>query len=201
MVIDPNGMDEWDIDMKTGDVRRTEKEGKEIVRLNKNGETLSNMTFDEKSIALINDKKELAKDEKGNPLTNTLLRFDKSSDAEKVFTTIASFDGNIAKESEVEWDYLKGNKFIGEGYLQTSGEKDKIVSDGNYFNSKNGNVREWRHYHPSSNSEPYIVSESDFKQAKNLNVPSHLHFNGRSVRFDKWTRYKSPSQQVQNHYR
>ena len=142
----------------------------------------------------------MGKDDEGD-LTNTTLAFKNSEDALKVFNTIVSFDGDNAKESEVEWDFLKGVSYNDEGkssgYLQTSGRKDKIAPEG--FTNKN--VTEWRHYHPSSNSEPYIVSESDFKQAKNLNVPSRLHFNGRSVRFDTWTKYKSPSQQIQNHNR
>ena len=190
-------MDEWDIDMKTGDVKQTKKEGKEIVRLNKNGENISKMEFDEKSIALINDKKELAKDEEGNPLTNTILKFTNSEDAQQVFNKIAGFFGDNTKESEVEWDYIKGG--VGEGYLQTSGEKDKIVS--NFFHPDHNNITEWRHYHPSNNAEPYIVSILDHNHAINMKVPSYLHYNRntKGFRFDDWNGYKNIEWQRTHH--
>ena len=172
-LVDPDGMDTFNIHLDRGRIYRQEADGDHCIRFIKDGEILDNKTLTgiNSPIKYMRGDDWELDDSYGH---TDYLEFGDVSLGNCVFNVIKDL------ESEKEWDFY--NKLSG-GELSSSGRNNIMVHTPQRYSRSN--VQKWRHYHPNNTDRSWFPSESDQMKSRELGVPCFLNYQGEERRFDE----------------
>ena len=184
-LVDPDGKDTFNIDLKTGYLLSSTVELK--------GLHCFVFYIDDEIVGICGDLSGLITfssvlwEDGNNDNVTDYFSFTDGESGRKVFNTISSLAKDYDTRSPVEWDYYMLND--GSGDLSTSHLSSLMGHDEIKYNSNN--VKSWDHYHPRNSDLSWFPSHSDQDNARSLqngnygNVPCYIHTCGTSYRFDK----------------
>ncbi len=163
-IIDPNGMDIWELDNMGNVVNRIkdkEKDSFHIVKKNADGEwkrTGKEISFEYGTIGATHEVTVETKD--GGELTLTMFEVNGDANAQQLFEFMAN-----PEAADVEWEHVKIGTDVSERNIVGNSHKQDKTAVLGYLNSMGYTIRESNHNHPSGN---FGASPNDKYAAKNV---------------------------------